>query len=403
MVRSLGRKGIPVWVLNSSNHRLAAFSRYTTRAVSWPNGDESARLEFLIKLSKEQGLDNWVLFPTDDEMVAMVARHYDTLRGHYRLTSPTKEQYGPICNKWLLHGLAAELKIDQPWTVCPGSRQELLELPCSFPVIVKPALREAFNRLTAEKAWQADDRQMLLAHYDEACKVLPKDLVLIQEVIPGPGEAQFSYAAVCAEGRPLASVVARRKRQFPTDYGRFSTAVETVDDPGIVEASVRLIAALRYSGLIEVEFKRSSRDGRFKVIDLNPRVWGWHTLGARAGVDFAYLQFLTACGEKVGEVRARSDVHWVRMNPDLAMALLDILRGRLSVGEYFRWLRSPIETAIFNWDDPMPALLELPLMIRLQLKRVLNTRQTGIPTQSQPNASPDFSQEAPLQQKTLVK
>jgi hypothetical protein len=51
----------------------------------------------------------------------------------------------------------------------------------------------------------------------------------------------------------------------------------------------------------------------------------------------------------------------------------------------------------------MPALLELPLMIRLQLKRVLNTRQTGIPTQSQPNASPDFSQEAPLQQKTLVK
>jgi predicted ATP-grasp superfamily ATP-dependent carboligase len=270
-------------------------------------------------------------------------------------------------------------------------------------VIVKPALREVFNRLTAEKAWQADDRQTLLAHYDEACKALPKDLILVQEVIPGPGEAQFSYAAVCSEGRPLAWVVARRKRQFPTDYGRFSTAVETVDDPGIIEPSVRLLNALQYSGLIEIEFKQDARDGRFKVIDLNPRVWGWHTLGARAGVDFAYLQFLAACGEKVADVRARSDVHWVRMNPDVAMAFFDIARGRLSFGQYLRWLGSPIETAIFTRDDPMPALLELPLMIRLQLRRLLRANENPASTQAKPKATPEYSEAAPLQHNPLVK
>jgi len=403
VVRSLGRKGIPVWVLNTANHRLAAFSRYTTRALSWPSGDESARVEFLLKLSSEQGLRSWVLFPTDDEMVAMVARHYESLRDHYRLTSPTKAQYGPICNKWLLHGLASELNVDQPWTYCPASREELIDLPCSFPVIVKPALREVFNRLTAEKAWQADDRQTLMAHYDEACRFLPKDLILVQEVIPGPGEAQFSYAAVCSEGQPLAWVVAKRKRQFPSDYGRFSTAVETVDDPGIIEPSVRLLNALQYSGLIEIEFKRDARDGRFKVIDLNPRVWGWHTLGARAGVDFAYLQFLTACGEKVADVRARSDVHWVRMNPDLAMAFFDIARGRLSLGQYLRWLGPPIETAIFTRDDPVPALLELPLMIRLQLKRLLKPNGNHTSMEARPKATPEYSEEAALQHKPLVK
>src|SRR5262249_470251 len=155
------------------------FSRYTTRALSWPASDESARVEFLLKLSTEQGLQGWVLFPTDDEMVALVARNYELLRDHFLLTSPTKDQYGPICNKLLLHGLVSDLKVDQPWTCCPGSREELAELARSFPLIVKPALREVFNRLTAEKAWPADDLQTLLALYDEARKVLPKELILI--------------------------------------------------------------------------------------------------------------------------------------------------------------------------------------------------------------------------------
>ena len=156
-------------------------------------------------------------------------------------------------------------------------------------MIIKPALREAYNPLTAAKAWRVDDRRSLIARYDEACSMMAPELIMIQEVIPGWGEAQFSYAALCQDGRPLASVVARRARQYPMDFGRFRTYVETIDDPGVVEPSVRLIEAARYTGLVEVEFKRDPRDGRFKVLDVNPRVWGWHTLGSRVGVDFSYL------------------------------------------------------------------------------------------------------------------
>ena len=147
-------------------------------------------------------------------------------------------------------------------------------------MIIKPALREAYNPLTVAKAWRVDDRRSLIARYDEACSMMAPELIMIQEVIPGWGEAQFSYAALCQDGRPLASVVARRARQYPMDFGRFSTYVETIDDPGVVEPSVRLIEAARYTGLVEVEFKRDPRDGRFKVLDVNPRVWGWHTLGS---------------------------------------------------------------------------------------------------------------------------
>src|SRR5260370_7026225 len=109
-------------------------------------------------------------------------------------------------------------------------------------------------------------------------------LLLIQEVVPGWGEAQFSFAALCKDGSPLASVVARRTRQFPMDFGRFSTYVETIEEPRVVEPALRLLAATRITGLVEEEFKRDPRNNQFLLLDVNPRVWGWHTLSRRAGV-----------------------------------------------------------------------------------------------------------------------
>jgi len=147
----------------------------------------------------------------------------------------------------------------------------------------------------------------LLARYDEACKLVAPEMLMVQEVLPGWGESQFSYAALCRDGCPLASIVARRTRQFPMDFGRFSTYVETVEEPQVVELGVRFLAAMRFTGLVEIEFKRDSRDGKFKVLDMNPRVWGWHTLCGRAGVDFPYLTWLLVRGEPVPETHGTGD------------------------------------------------------------------------------------------------
>src|SRR5207248_63861 len=160
--------------------------------------------------------------------------------------------------------------------------------------------------LTHAKAWRVDDRGALLARYDEACRIGAADGVMVQEFIPGGGEAQFSFAALCLDGRPLASLTGRRTRQCPMDFGRASTYVETVDEPAVEALARRLLGAMRYTGLVEVEFKRDPRDGRCKVLDINARTWGWHSLGHRAGLDFPYLQWRLIRGEAVPELRARA-------------------------------------------------------------------------------------------------
>src|SRR5205807_8944136 len=282
IVRSLGRRGIPVWVLREDGHFLGAASRYASRSLRWPRRDGFRQVEFLTNLAVRQGLNGWALFPTTDELVMLVAHHHKSLATHYRLTIPPWDTLQWICDKRLLHRLAQDLGLNQPRSYFPHNRDELASLQCQFPVILKPALRMEINRFTKDKAWPAGDRASLLARYDEACALVGPDMVMIQELVPGWGEAQFSYAALFNNGEPIASIVARRLRQFPMDFGRLSTYVETVDEPRVAEAAARLLAAIGFTGIVEVEFKRDSRDGQYKILDVNPRVWGWHTLGQRA-------------------------------------------------------------------------------------------------------------------------
>jgi D-aspartate ligase len=370
IVRSLGRRGIPVWVLREEGHFLGAASRYASRSLRWPSLDSFGQIDFLANLAIREGLKGWALFPTTDELVMLVARHHKSLAAHYRLTVPAWDTLQWVCNKRLLHLLAQDLGLNQPWSFFPRNREELASLHCQFPVILKPVLRLQFNRFTKDKAWPVLDRHSLLARYDEACALVGSDMVMIQEFVPGWGEAQFSYAALCKDGRPTASVVARRVRQFPMDFGRFSTYVETVDEPRVVEAAVRLLAGIDFSGLAEVEFKRDPRDGQYKLLDVNPRVWGWHTLGQRAGVDFPHLFWRFVNGEPLHEIRGRAGERWMRFSADLPMAIHEIVKGRLSLGAYLRSLRVPVESAIFAWDDPLPGLLELPSLLNLLGKRV---------------------------------
>jgi D-aspartate ligase len=365
-VRSLGRRGIPVWVLRNGDDRLAGFSRYAQRTIPSTDG-----ADFLLELADRHGLDGWTLFPSGDGSAAMVARSHAELGERYRLTTPPWAVTRYAYDKRLTYPLAASLGLDVPQTWYPRDRAEVATLACDFPAILKPAVRESINPLTLAKAWRVDSREELLTRYDEACALVDPALLMVQELIPGGGAEQLSYAALCDRGVPLAALTARRTRQFPMDFGRASTHVETVDLPEAEEPARALLARLGYTGLVEVEFKRDPRDGLSKLLDVNPRVWGWHTLCARAGIDFTWLAWQLARGEPVERTRARSGVRWTRLTTDLPTAAREMRAGRLSLADYVGSLRGPRERAIFARDDPLPGLLEVPLLASVVAGRLL--------------------------------
>jgi D-aspartate ligase len=378
VVRSLGRRGIPVWVISQGGHLVATTSRYAGRRVPWPAACDRARLEYLLDLSATHHLDGWMLIPTDDYTVGLVSANHQLLAGKYSLTVPPWDTLRWACDKRLLHQLAQKLQIHEPWTACPSNREELAGMDCPFPVILKPAVRLQPTSLATPKAWLVENRKSLLPRYDEASAFFSPGNLIIQEIVPGGGESQFSYAALCSDGCSLASVVARRTRQFPRDFGQLSTYVETLDAPEVIEPAERLLAAIRFTGLAEVEFKRDPRNGQWKVLDINARVWGWHTLSRRAGVDFPYLQWLLARGEQVPRLRGRAGERWVHLSADLRLVIEEIAAGRLSLRAYLHSIRGPLEQAIFSWEDPIPGILDLPLFAYSAGKRMVQSIKSNL-------------------------
>ena len=103
----------------------------------------------------------------------------------------------------------------------------------------------------------------------------------------------------------------------------------------------------------QVEFKRDPRDGRFKLMEVNPRLWLWHGLAAALGVDFA-----------------RSRTRPARPAP--APVTTEGKHGRWAItllaGESPAFQRPPYVEPVFSLDDPKPGAAQLARVVKAALR-----------------------------------
>lgn len=372
IARSLGRHGIPVAVLDDEIS-ISPSSRYVQRSLRVPTlRSPEATIAALHEADRRLGLTGWVLFPTREETVAAVAQHREELARTFRVPTPTWDTVRVAWDKRRTYQVAARLGIDVPRCWFPRDESDLSEV--SFgggPVILKPAIKEHFFYDTGAKAWRADDASELLRAFRQATAIIPAEEVIVQELVPGGGDRQLAYCAFVKDGEPVGSMTVVRRRQHPSDFGRASTFVETVDLPELEAPSLLLLREMGYYGLVELEYKRDARDGTVKLLDVNARTWGYHGLGAAAGVDFATLLYRDQVGLPVQPCRARAGVRWARLTTDVPNAVRDIGRRRLRTGDYLRSLRGIDVGAVWATDDPLPALAEVGILPRLAVRRGL--------------------------------
>jgi predicted ATP-grasp superfamily ATP-dependent carboligase len=370
IVRSLGRRGIDVLVLDDERS-IARHSRFATAAVRVPElRDEEATVETLLGLGERHGLDGWVVFPTREETVAALSRYRERLTARFRIPTPAWDVVEWAWDKRKTYEIAAELGIATPRTWLVGSAHELETIDGEPPFAVKPAIKERFLYATGAKAWRADTRAELDARFREAAELVGAEEVIVQELIPGSGETQLAYCAFFRDGRASASMVVRRLRQHPPLFGRASTFVQTIEHPELEAISERLLRRIGYYGLVELEYKHDVRDGQTKLLDINARTWGYHSLGQRAGVDFPYLLYADQLALTAPDgLRAPPGVSWIRLATDLPTAVALLAQGALDWRAYVRSLRAADVESVFGRDDPLPGLAELALLPYLAVKR----------------------------------
>lgn len=369
IVRSLGRHGIPTCIIDDE-YSIARFSKYASHFVSVRDlRDEERTVEALLDAGRRLKLHGWVLYPTRDETVAALSRHRSRLEEIFRVPTPDWRVIQCAWDKRETYRLAQELGIPSPRRWHVQHLEELRSLDLRFPIAIKPAIKEHFFYATKAKAWRANNLAELETLFARAAAHVSTSEVILQDLIPGDGRQQFAYCAFFKEGRSVGSMVVRRVRQHPPEFGRASTFVETTDVQDLEAISERFLKAIDYYGLVEMEYKFDSRDGQYKLLDVNARTWGYHSLGFQAGVDFPYLLFIDQLNGIVERQRGRAGVSWVRLATDFPTGISQILSGDLGWKDYLRSLRRADVDAVFSREDLWPCIAELVLIPYMAVRR----------------------------------
>jgi len=371
LLRSLGHKNIPVYLLDQGQC-IGRFSKYVKKFSKCPDvkKDESRFLEFLINLGRKENLKGWIIYPNDDETVSFLARYKERLEEYYRVSTPHWDSVKYAYDKALTCSIAEKCGVPIPKTFYPKSNSELEQTDLEFPVIIKPSIKEPFYSRTSKKAILVKDRGQLVEEYTKAVKALaPSQTLMVQEFIPGGTKNLFSVGCLCRDGRLLAKVMACRLRQHPMDFGHATTYAKTVNIPEMAEMAGTIIAAMDFHGLAEIEFMHDSRDGKYKLIEINARPWGWHTIAIAAGVDLPYLSYLDMLGEEVRQNGFTEGIKWMHLVTDIPTAAIELLKGRMKLAEYLNSFKGKKQFAVWSREDPMPFFAELVLLPYLWLKR----------------------------------
>lgn len=369
VINSLGRKGIPVHVLDHEAS-IGRFSRYCKRFSFAPNPSmEEKYLGFLIDYSKRLEPDKWVLFANNDLVVRLLSRHKKTLEKHFRIPTPDWESIKYVFNKKNTYQLAESLGITAPKTYYPRDVYDLDKLNLSFPAVIKPTTRGVFFQKFRRKAFLIQNKQHLLQIYKKVCAVIHPSEVLIQEFIPSGPKHLYSFCPFFKQGEVVTRIMARRSRQHPMDFGRATTFAETVQTPELEDIGKKFLAKINYYGLAEVEFMFDIRDKKYKFLEVNARVWGWHTLAIGSGINMPYLLFQDMIGQPLQIPSSWNDMKWVRLITDIPTVMNEIMKGRMTPSEYITSLKGKKQSAVFSLDDPLPFFLEFLMIPYLWAKR----------------------------------
>jgi predicted ATP-grasp superfamily ATP-dependent carboligase len=368
IVRSLGRQGIPVCVIDDEPS-ISRWSRYATHSVRVPNlRDEEPTVAAIIQTADRFAMRGAIVFPTRDETVAALARNRDRLSEHVGIATPGWECVKHACDKRETYRLARELEIPIPKTWIPRSAADL-EAVDTFPAVVKPALKDHFVRTTGAKAWRVDRPEELVDTWKRAVRVVGPGGAIVQELVPGGPGTIFGYCALFSGTEVLGRMVVRYGRQHPPDFGRSATWVESVELAELDEPSVRFLREIGYSGLVEIEYIRDPRADTYRLLDVNARTWGYHSLGPRLGVDFPLLLYRMHLGEAVQTATARSGAGWVRLVTDVPTVVTGLSRGRVRFSDYVRSMQHARCESVFSMRDPIPSVAEVALLPHLYLTR----------------------------------
>ncbi len=313
-----------------------------------------------------------VLMPTNDRFVGFMADYYDELGAKYHLSIPSPEITDICYNKIKTYTIAREMGIPIPDSWFPSSEEEIIQLKdqISYPVIIKPAVMHKFYSQLKKKVFLCSNADELMQNFRLATEVIVPEEIIVQEFLSGGPTKLYSFGSFCDGEKVWGSFVANRIRQKPMDFGISTTYARTVVNPRLDELAIRFLTGIGYFGLSEVEFMLDEKTQDFKLIEINPRTWKWHSIANRVGINLIGMMVDQLNKKPLLEQHNRqAGIGWTERLTDTYVVLNEARKGRLNLREYWKTLKTEKEYACFSWKDPLPAVMYIMMSPYLLFKR----------------------------------
>jgi D-aspartate ligase len=374
IIRSLGRVHIPVFTIQRNSLIPSGVSRYLSGKFLWRTDvqDREQFLEGIERIGKI--LDRpTILVPADDLSAILIAEHADDLATRFMFARPPATLPRTLANKRCLYELCRRLGIACPHTAFPDSREELLDLSAhmQFPAVVKatePWLLRKGIRSTAI----VSDRQKLTDYYDNFSRQAPTTTLMIQEMIPTSSSEDWFVHGYCDNrSNPIAIFTGVKLRSYPTFAGP-TTLGRSVRNDVLQDQAIELFSAIGYRGIMDLDYRLDKRDGRYNLLDFNPRIGAQFRLFEdHGGIDVVRALHLDLTGRGVlsrPQIEGRTFIVEIQ---DLLASFCYYQSGNLGMKEWLLSLRGITERAWFAADDLSPFLLMCLWMSSRAASRVL--------------------------------
>jgi len=379
VMRNLGRNGVSIVCIDSDSWAIGAFSRYCTKKCIYSQATLKKNFAEYLRTLGDSLDGKKVLIPTEDKYVRFISDHRKELEDSFIFVMPDEKLCESIMNKRLFYNLALTHDAAVPATYFPQLEDggiATIAGKITYPCIIKPVYSKEWDFVSTLKAIKASNPNDLIDKYHTIANHNSTE-VLIQEIIPGHDNQQYSLCAYFnRESQPLVAFVARKLRQDPIGFG-VGTYVKSAREPELEKMGIEFLKKIKYKGIAEIEFKRDSRDKKFKLIEINARSWTQNTLPAKSGVNIIYLSYLDALGTSNGQNSSyQTEVKWFNDFRDIFSSIQYIRKKELSLNEWVRSFRGAKEFATFSYDDPAP-FFYFPVYSALRLLKDAIVRLKG--------------------------
>lgn len=367
-VRALGEMGISVYVIDTA-YCLAQHSRYCRKFFKCPDYKSEEFIDFLIQLGKKECLTGWCLIPSNDHIVENLSCHKEILERYYKTIVPDIDILNNIINKKRILEVAVACGTPIPTTCYPDSIGNIDKL--RFPVLIKGNWGLSFYKITHAKAILIDKRDDFEQILGNVLSKVSSDNIMVQELLPFDKEHKVvSFTCFAVDGIVKTFWMGEKLREHPIKYGT-ATCSKSVFIQQVLDVALPLVKALNYTGACEIEFLRDSRDGIYKLIEMNPRTWLWVGLAKACGINYAMMIYNHLNNiENDYAADYEKDIKWINWITDIVYAYKAIMKRELSMKEYFKSLKGKKVTAIFSSKDIMPGIMFPFMLLYIAKKRL---------------------------------